>query len=212
MGGGGLFKISGPQVVDLPAAVAVEEPGHETSWSALPGDILSKERKGWGDIWGRHPGAEAPWRVDSGRAVGPPLPPLTPLILREAARSFPIRKGFCGFCARWFAYVSDELLQCLCVLLEACERMGMWPGALMQAILHLIPKRGGGKRPIGLVDGICRLWERARRDLVRQWRLDHTRVYDYGAKGRQSTGGVGLVAIRRGGGGDPRVGRSDGPI
>ena len=52
-----------------------------------------------------------------------------------------------------------------------------------------------GRRPIGLVDGLCRLWERARQPLVHAWRAQHTRKYDYGVKGRSSTDAVWLQSL-----------------
>jgi len=116
-------------------------------------------------------------------------------MLREAARAFPAGKGFNGFCARWFLFLSDEVLLDVCRLLLACERAGIWPEALQHVLLHLIPKKGGGKRPIGLVNGLCRLWELVRRPLVRAWRAAQGRKYDYGARGRSSTDAVWLQAL-----------------
>jgi len=77
----------------------------------------------------------------------------------------------------------------------ACEAAGLWPEALRHALLHLIPKREGGKRPIGLVNGLCRLWELARRPLVREWRATQKRRYDYGLRGRSSTEAVWVQAL-----------------
>jgi len=157
-------------------------------------DLLKQEVGAWSQVWLRHPGAKAPWR-EEGCTVGPALPPLTPQILREAAGRFPAHKGYHGFCARWFLYLGDEALECICQLLMACERLGFWPETLQHALLHLIPKRGGGKRPIGLINGLCRLWEIARRSCVREWRAANWRKYDYGGKGRTSTDAVWLQSL-----------------
>ena len=59
-----------------------------------------------------------------------------------------------------------------------------------RALLHLIPKPTGDRRPTGLVDGVCRLWEFARRPAMRAWRADRGREYDYGAKGRTAADAV----------------------
>ena len=167
----------------------------ETFGFSLQGlDLLEQEVVAWSKVWKRHPGAKAPWRDTRGYPVGD-LPPLTPDLLREAARQFPARKGYSGFSARWFLYLGGEVLAVVCQFLMACERLGLWPGALRHAMLHLIPKRDLGKRPIGLVDGFCRLWELARRTLVREWRAEHTRRYDYGGKGRTSSDAVWLQAL-----------------
>ena len=53
----------------------------------------------------------------------------------------------------------------------------------MDALVHLIPKSSGGTRPIGLVQGLCRLWEAARRPLMVAWRTGMRRTWDNGAKG-----------------------------
>ena len=98
---------------------------------------------GWRKVWHRHMNAGAPWRKGVGSPLGEELPPLTPDLLRGAARSFPRRKGFSGFFARWVLELSDSLLRGGCGFFEACERLGLWPGALRCAILHLIPNNGG---------------------------------------------------------------------
>ena len=116
-------------------------------------------------------------------------------MLREAAKGFPFKKGFSGWLARWFLFLSDAALQGICEFFHTCERLGLWPGAVRHAMLHLIPKREGGERPIGLVDGLCRLWELVRRPLMRAWRADTWRKYDYGARGRQSTDAVWLQSL-----------------
>ena len=100
-----------------------------------------------------------------------------------------------GFNARWFAQLDDRTLEGVGRFLESCERLGMWPSAVKHALLHLIPKAAGGRRPIGLVDGLCRLWELARRPVVREWRRQQRRPYDYGARGRKATDAVWLQAL-----------------
>ena len=76
-------------------------------------------------------------------------------------------------------FMSDELLGEVASFLMACERLGYWPGSICHAVLHLIPKREGGARTIGMVEGMRRLWERARRDIVRSWRATHCIDYDF---------------------------------
>ena len=195
-GAGGLHALARQRPDDTVVAIVVcGVGGVPVGPSVLPQDILANELASWEQAWGRHPSVGAPWRGSAGSPLGPVLPPLSPRILRDAAKGFPHRKGFAGFCARWFLYLTDPVLEAVCRLLEACERLGMWPGAIKVALMHLIPKREKGKRPIGLVDGLCRLWERARRDLVREWRAQNRRSYDFGARGRQSTDAVWTQAL-----------------
>ena len=194
-GAAALHGICRARLLEPDTAVPVTCPLGTAGWSLQPTQLLEKELGAWCQVWHRHAGAKAPWREGQGEPVGDPLPSLTPDLLREAARAFPAKKGFSGFNARWFLYLGDEALWGVCRFLEACERNGLWPEAVRHAILHLIPKRGGGRRPIGLVDGLCRLWELARRPLVRRWRAEHTRKYDYGGRGRTSTDAVWLQAL-----------------
>ena len=46
------------------------------------------------------------------------------------------------------------------------------------------------KMPVGMIDGICRVWELSRRELVQRWRIRNSRPYGYGAKGRPSVDAV----------------------
>jgi hypothetical protein len=62
-------------------------------------------------------------------------------------------------------------------------------------VLHLTPKPGGGRRPIGLVDGTCRLWELARKELVTRWRASLQRPYDFSRKGKASAEAVWIQAL-----------------
>jgi hypothetical protein len=59
----------------------------------------------------------------------------------------------------------------------------------------LIPKPGGGRRPIGLIDGTCRLWELARKEIVARWRAGTNRGYDYSRKGKASAEAVWVQAL-----------------
>ena len=76
-----------------------------------------------------------------------------------------------------------------------CEELGEWPGVIDHALLHLIPKPEGGRRPIGLADGVCRVWEFARRPIMRERRASCRRDYDVGAKGRTSNDAVWRQAL-----------------
>lgn len=111
-------------------------------------------------------------------------------MLREAAKECAARKGFHGIFCRWFRFAKEPVLGLVARTLQKCEEMGAWPATVRHAILHLIPKPKGGRTPIGLVDGICRLWEFTRRPAMRAWHSRCEREHDYGAKGRTSTDAV----------------------
>ena len=129
------------------AAKVTTDAGME-SWTLQTIDLLDQELDGWRQVWKRHQGVGTPWREERGQPVGDPLPPLTPTILREAAREFSPKKGYNGFNARWFLYLGDAALWGVCHFLEACERIGLWPEAVQHVMLHLIPKRGEENGPL----------------------------------------------------------------
>ena len=103
-----------------------------------------------------------------------------------AARSFKSRTG-CDTDAlppRAFGWLSDQLLEKLAEMLEAAEKVGCWPEQLEEALIHLIAKEAGGKRPIGLVTALPRIWARVRRAQVNKWRSENARNYNWMTKGR----------------------------
>ena len=51
-------------------------------------------------------------------------------------------------------------------------------------ITALIPKGGGGLRPIGLLPTLVRLWARIRAGEVQQWEAENERSYFYGGRGK----------------------------
>lgn len=165
--------------------------------SARTEDVLQNEVNNWEAIWRRHPDAGAPWRQpwESWGVPKRDLPRITPEMLRLAALCFKSNKSFLGPCARWFARLGDGALEEVAKLLMSREEVGCWHGSVRHALLHLISKKGGGKRPIGIVNGLVILWERTKRPLVRGWRQDNAREYDYGGRGRLSSSAVWLQAL-----------------
>ena len=92
---------------------------------------------------------------------GSPLPPVfNGADLRAAALTFPADTGTGAdnVSPRAYARLSDALLQELALLLLAMERKSQWAPSLQIVLIVLLPKAGGGRRPIGLMPGIVRLW------------------------------------------------------
>ena len=52
--------------------------------------------------------------------------------------------------------------------LNRLEEIGCWPEQLRHTLIKFIPKPKGGKRPIGLLTALVRLWGRMRIREVRQ--------------------------------------------
>ena len=91
--------------------------------------------------------------------------------MRKAARSFPADTGLGAdnVAPRAIARLSDQAILALIALLEAFEASGSWCDALDLVLIVLLPKSDGGRRPIGLLCTIIRIWMRVRSDILREW-------------------------------------------
>ena len=98
--------------------------------------------------------------------------PIHPWIVRAACRSFPANTGL-GVDAiqpRALLRLSDEAIRALCRLLMAIELYGSWPALVRMVLVILLPKPDGGRRPIGLLPTLVRVWMRIRGPVVGKWR------------------------------------------
>ena len=153
----------------------------------------------WDGLWSKlaHLGS-TPWRdLDSSQRAEFTLPPLKHANLRKAARSFKPRtaSGVDALVPEHFAWLSDPLLDRVGELFAALERAGCWPRQVALALVHLIPKAAGGRRSIGVLASMVRLWERARKAVVDDWRATCSRNYDWMSKGRGSERSVWAQAL-----------------
>ena len=167
--------------------------------SASPQAILEQDFAVWDGLWSKlaHLGS-TPWRdLDSSERAEFTLPPLKHADLRKAARSFKPRtaSGVDALVPAHFAWLSDPLLDRVGELFAALERAGCWPRQVALALVHLIPKAAGGRRPIGVLASMVRLWERARKAVVDDWRATCSRDYDWMSKGRGSERSVWAQAL-----------------
>ena len=167
--------------------------------SASPQAILDRDFLCWNSLWqklSQH--ASAQWRQECSideRSCS--LPPLGSAELRKAARTFKASTaaGVDAVLPTQYAWLSDELLNNIGKLLGVIEDSGCWPRQTMLSIIHLIPKQSGGKRPIGLLASIVRLWDRARKPITDDWRSTCEREYDWMRKGRGAERSVWAQAL-----------------
>ena len=73
------------------------------------------------------------------------------------------------FHPRWFAWLPEMLRHNIALFLMRLEQLGYWPTQLRITMIALIPKKIG-KRSIGLLVSLIRLWERLRVTEVRAWK------------------------------------------
>ena len=101
--------------------------------------------------------------------------------------AFKPNKGYLGVNIRWFLQLTTEQLEHIAGLLNAMEATGMWPEVVRHTLVNLLLKPTGDRRPIGLVDGLLKLWEGARKPWVQAWRSRMNRRYDSSSRGKRIT-------------------------
>ena len=138
--------------------------------------------KKWAELW--EADAEYP-ALDFTGVDDETLPELTPAMLRAAAASFPAATGVGAdaISPKALCRLPEPLLEELAQLLMAAERVGHWSDALPLVLIVLLPKDGGGFRPIGLFPTLIRVWMRARSSTARDWEELTAAPELYGAKG-----------------------------
>ena len=107
-------------------------------------------------------------------------------MLRAACKTFPSQTGLGvdTIQPRALLRLSDAAINALCVLLMAVELHGQWPQLVRTVMIVLLPKGDGGRRPIGLLPTLVRVWMRIRGPVVRAWRASLRKEYLFGGQGR----------------------------
>ena len=171
--------------------------GSADARTASPQKILDRDLEEWKTIWKRLGDTPAaPWRHHQpdlpggvgGHAAPHELPPITAEDILKAARTFKAETsiGCDNFSPRSIADLSPQLRSCIADFLNVAEQEGRWPEQIATAIVHLIPKADGGRRPIGVLPTIVRIWERVRKPIVQVWLRQNARQYDWASQGRSS--------------------------
>ena len=166
--------------------------------TAAPQDIADSDLREWEIIWKKHEGrARSPWREWQSGVGEIGTMPLRARELRVAAAQFKKTTGVGvdAISPRAYGWLSDELLDAIGRFLGTLEEEGVWPQQLEEALIHLIPKAAGGRRPIGLLASLPRLWARARKERIREWRTELGREYDWMRRGRGSEKAVWVQSV-----------------
>ena len=128
-------------------------------------------------------------RAESRSPIGQPpdehFLPLMPQAIGEAARTFPINTslGCDNTAPRAYARLSEEALVVLATLLMALEKQAEWVEVINLVLIILLPKKTGGRRPIGLFPTLVRVWMRARIIIARVWEAAHAMPCTFGGAG-----------------------------
>ena len=156
--------------------------------SAAPQDIVRADFEEWKGVWDSlQDKAGAPWRGAQSHKEGwGRLRKITIAQFRRVARSFKSNTGvgIDGVSPHQFAWLSDDLVHCTLQLFEEIELECSWPEQIATAMIHLIPKEAGGRRPIAIIASLVRIWVKCRRDEVREWKAQQQCDYDWMGQGR----------------------------
>ena len=168
--------------------------------SAAPQDVVQADLADWRKVWEALPDlAAAPWRkVQWTSAEEERLEPITLDKFRRVARSFKAKTGvgLDEITPNQFAWLSDELIGAMLRLYGEIEKQAVWPQQLSTALIHLIPKDTGGRRPIGIIASFVRIWMKCRKEEVRQWKETEDCEYDWMAPGKGAEKAVWAQSVR----------------
>ena len=142
-----------------------------------------KEAGVWAEEWGCHSQThDVVWPND----LGPPPPIMGLQHLKRALLRFPAATwlGWDQIHPRALLRLDDSLLLALLRLLFLCECQGKWPLAVALVVIVLLPKPDGGRRPIGLLPSLPRIWMRIRRTVAEEWESLNKRSYLYAGAGK----------------------------
>ena len=143
---------------------------------------VDAEADKWAECWQESLAYNIRWPAE----LGAPATLIKAEDLKDAAMSFAMTTGLGtdNVSPRAVARLSLDLLTRLAVILSLTESSGDWPEAIKLVLIVLLPKPDGGRRPIGLLPTLVRIWGRARRIVIRQWEADNSRADIYGGQGR----------------------------
>ena len=142
---------------------------------------VEHEANQWGALWKENGDYHSP--------IGPPpdehFLPLMPMAIRDAADSFPINTalGCDNVAPRAYGRLSEAAIKALIVLFMVFEKKGQWAAVVNLVIIVLLPKKTGGKRPIGLFPTMVRIWMRARIIVARVWEAANAMPTVFGGAG-----------------------------
>lgn len=148
-----------------------------------------------------------PWLhgTDEGRDL---LEPMQADRIMEASKAF--KEGTALkvdiFHPRVLENAAEDTCEDVAALFQACEVERRWPEQVALTVYVMLPKEGGGDRPIGIMAGWVRLWERARLPDMKIWLQSATRPYDYAQVGCTAESAVWLQLLE-----GEALGMADGP-
>ncbi len=162
--------------------------------TADPGAVVEAERYKWDKLW-RPQGTVRP-RPDWGTVEKLQRPTVEQF--RRAARSFPRTTGIGveGILPADFDALDDVGVDACIDVMMTCEAVGYIPKVVALVLVNMIPKKDGGRRPIGLLPSLYRIWAKVRRGEVRDWERKWARDYFAAGPGKAAETAAWISALR----------------
>ncbi len=159
-----------------------------------PAALVAAEACKWRPLWA--PPGQAAGLPDWGRP--PRLPRPTVAEVRGASKRFKRTTGQSAdrVNPRDIGDLGDEVIDILIELMTCCELLGAIPEVVALVVVVLIAKKAGGRRPVGLLPALYRLWAKVRQPHVRRWEAEWERRYFAAGRGRSACDIAWLRALR----------------
>ena len=144
---------------------------------------VEREARTWASIW--QADAKPPallWPA----ILGEPLPELCVTAALYARAAFPSDTGlgWDNLHPRALRRVSAAAIAAFLRIFMLAELLGRWPEMIGIAVIALLPKVGGGSRPIGLCPSLMRLWMRMRLPVAQAWQSANDRPYFFAGEAK----------------------------
>ncbi len=162
--------------------------------TADPGAVVEAERDKWNGYW--NPPGEHTSTLDWGQVGELPRPTIAQF--RNAARKIPRTTGIGveGITPADFDALDDFGIEACIDIMMSCEAIGYIPRVMRLVLVRMIPKKDGGRRPIGLLPSLYRIWAKTRADEVRNWERKWERRYFAAGPSKSAEGAAWNAALR----------------
>ena len=144
---------------------------------------VEREARSWAVVWqsDTHPPGLV-WPA----IIGQPMPPLCIIAALHACATFPAGTGlgWDNMHPRALRRISVSAIIALLRIFVLAELLGQWPKMIGIVIIALLPKAGGGSRPIGLCPSLIRLWIGIRLPVAQPWQAANDRPYFFAGEAK----------------------------
>ena len=144
---------------------------------------VEREATAWAIVWQADAQPPTPlWPA----MLGESLPELCVTAAMHACAAFPSGTGlgWDNLHPRALRRISVAAITALLRIFVLAEMLGRWPEMMGIVVIALLPKVGGGNRPIGLCPSLVRLWMRLRLPVAQAWQSANDRPYFFAGEAK----------------------------